>query len=613
MGPARPADRLPPGMRPTETSDSGSASGDPEDREDRKGPGDLVPEPGSSGRDRGDIHRRDLTRVARDGALKLGGSILSDVLGLVFVLVATNGFGAVKAGRFFEAMALAMILSNLAKLGADTGFVRFIPRYRVTDRVRDIRPLLLVGMLPVAALGVALGAVMFFLGPQLAELFSKKGPHQLVPYLRVMAVFLPAISVYAVALAASRGFGTIKPLVAVDNVLVPGGRTAAAMLAFVLGLGGLALAYATGMAMTAGLVLVLLWTYRLLGRVERRVAAEARAATPTSALFGEFWAFAGPRGVASIFATLQSNVSVLLVGALAAAGAGAVAVFAAASRFMRFGSLARIAIFFVISPQISALLARGDRDRAQNVYQVSTWWVMIGSWPVYLVLAVWAPLLMKLFGRGFTSGATALTILSLAMLISMAAGPVQVVLLMDGRAMWNLLNTSVGLAVVVVLSFALIPTYGIDGAAIAAAASIVVNNVAAFIQVSLLMNLRTTGRGFWIVAAISTVAFGLVGIAFRSVFGTSVASFIVFSIASCAIFGGMLIWFRGVLELQVLWDTLIRRRGTGSARAGARSGRRRRTGAGPDGEADAVGSEARYEDEMEAELELDEEERQGPT
>ena len=253
---------------------------------------------------------------------------------------------------------------------------------------------------------------------------------------------------------------------------------------------------------------------------------------------------------------------------------------------MKFGTLARIAIFFVISPQISAFLAKGDRERAQSVYEVSTWWVMIGSWPVYIVLAVWAPFLMKLFGKGATSGATALTILSLAMLVSMAAGPVQVVLLMDGRAMWNLVNTAVALAVVVVLSFALIPKYGIDGAAIATAASIVVNNVAAFIQVSVLMKLRTTGTGFWITVATSLLAFGLIGLGFRLVLGMTFATFGLFALLSSGVYLVMLLRFRDILELDVLWDTIVRRgRGGG--------GKGRGGGGGAGGESRGAGGKGR--------------------
>ena len=54
---------------------------------------------------------------------------------------------------------------------------------------------------------------------------------------------------------------------------------------------------------------------------------------------------------------VRIGLNILLLGALTSATA--VSVFAAASRFMKLGTLALVAIFYVISPQVSAFLARG--------------------------------------------------------------------------------------------------------------------------------------------------------------------------------------------------------------------------------------------------------------
>ena len=562
----------------------------------------------------GGARRRDLSRVATDGSLKLAGSILSDLFGFFFVLVATHGFGGRDAGRFFEAMALAMICSNIAKLGADTAFVRFIPRYRAQGRVADVRPMLWVGFGPVVVLAAIFGGLMFVLGPQLAGLFGRQHPHELVPYFQAFGLFLPAITAYAIGLAASRGFGTMKPLVAVDNAMVPVGRTAIALAGALAGLGGMVLTYATTGTMTLGLIVILLWVRRLLRKTERTAKSGASGRSRPGVLFREFWAFAGPRGFASIFATFSSNVNTLLLGALYTASG--VTAFAAASRFMKLGTLALVAIFYTIAPQISDLLARDQRERAQTVYQVSTWWVMMGSWPVYFVLAVWAPLLMSIFPRGLAGGAEALTILSIGMLVSMACGPVSAILLMGGHAVWNLVNTAISLALNVGLALLLIPHYHVQGAAVATAAGIATNNLLALIEVAIFMRLGTLGMGFGIVGVASAACFGGLGLIFRLSVGESWASFIVFSAVSSLLYLAVLLPFRDRLELPLLWESVIRRRG----RAERRGGRHR---AGyvkqPSGDTDdqrtrrLTGEEAAFE-EREARLDLEAEEiqREGP-
>jgi O-antigen/teichoic acid export membrane protein len=317
-------------------------------------------------------------------------------------------------------------------------------------------------------------------------------------------------------------------------------------------------------------------------------------------LLKEFWSFAGPRGFASIFATFSGNINILLLGALFSAPG--VTAFAAASRFMKLGTLALVAIFYTIAPQISGLLAKGRRDRAQAVYQVSTWWVMIGSWPVYFVLAVWAPFLMKVFPKGVTSGATALMILSFGMLVSMACGPVSAVLLMGGHAVWNLVNTAISLAVNVGLAFLLIPHFHVEGAAVATATAIALNNLLALFEVGVFMRLGTLGSGFGIVAAASGLCFGALGLLVRLTVGMNIATFVGFGVVSSLLYLWILMRFRDTLELQILWDTVVRRRrGRGS------EGAKRR--AGPDGDRrspdDEGPTEPALEDELRAEQQLD--------
>ena len=70
--------------------------------------------------------------VARGGSLNFIGAVANGLLQFALVVVVTRSLTRSASGAFFEAIALFLILSNTAELGADTGLTRMIPRYRVT-------------------------------------------------------------------------------------------------------------------------------------------------------------------------------------------------------------------------------------------------------------------------------------------------------------------------------------------------------------------------------------------------------------------------------------------------------------------------------------------------
>src|SRR5262249_30247634 len=138
---------------------------------------------------------------------------------------------------------------------------------------------------------------------------------------------------------------------------------------------------------------------------------------------------------------------------------------------------------------------RREYDRAETIYKTSTQWIVASSWPLYLALAAGGPFVLRLFGPGFTAGADALAILALAMLVNLATGNVETVLLMSGCSRYILANKLIAIGTNVVLNLVLVPHDGIVGAALAWAVSIVLDNVAAALEVRWLLCLRGYGRG----------------------------------------------------------------------------------------------------------------------
>ena len=154
------------------------------------------------------------------------------------------------------------------------------------------------------------------------------------------------------------------------------------------------------------------------------------------------------------------------------------------------------------------------------------------AWPLYFTLAVFAPLLLKVFKPQYASGASSLELLAVAMLVATAIGPVDIVLLMGGRSMWNLFNVVVALGLNLALSFLLIPQIGIAGAACAWAASILFNNIAPLAEIRAFLKLHPFGRGFPVVSTSAALCFGVFGMAIRLSVGLSIPSFAVYLVVA---------------------------------------------------------------------------------
>jgi O-antigen/teichoic acid export membrane protein len=509
--------------------------------------------------------RRDLSSLARGWLLNLVGVISSGVFGFIFGLVIARGLGAAGAGVFFTAVALFTIAAAAAQLGASTGLVRSIARFRALGQLDSIRPTLLTALFPIVLTGILLGAALFMLADDIVALvLNGSAAETAVRYLRAFAPFLPFAVASTALVGATRGFGTMVPLVAIEHFGKALLRPALALVVLAGGLGSLALAFAWAIPYALGFAAAVIALILLLRRSPHPTRSAKR---PSVELAGQFWSFAAPRGIAGVFQITLLWLDAILVAALASPQEAGI--YKAAISYITQGSFANHAIVFVIGPLLSALLAQGLRERAQSVYHTATWWLSSLAWPIYFTLAVFAPLFMSVFGPEFVAGDTVLVILALPMLLAMAAGPVNVVLVMAGKSTWNLFNVALALTTNVGLNLILIPPFGITGAAIAWAATILVLNLAALLEVRVFLQLRPLGSGFPIVALASAGCYGALGLAIRGALGPTLPAFLLFAVLSTALYA-MLIWrFREALHVSVLLESMSSRKRGKMTRAGS--------------------------------------------
>ena len=464
--------------------------------------------------------------VARGGFAGMLGSALAGGTGVAVTWVVARALGAEQAGAFFAATAAFVLAGGLAKLGTQTGLVYWPARLRATGRGHLLGACLRTGLTPVTVLSVALAAAMWLGAPAIARLTAADAPHVIGEHsaaLRVLALFLPLQALTDALLTATRGYRAMRPTVLIDRVL----RSALQLLCIAAaGIAALwtaaslpvfAFAWAVPYLPVTVLAAVSL---RTIYRTHKPVSPRARS-LERRALRADFWRFTGPRALASVAQLALQRVDVLLVAALG--GLAPAAVYAVAGRFVVLIQFANQGISQSVQPRLAEALATGDRATANHLYRTATGWLVLVTWPINLLVSLFAPVYLGVFGAGYRSGANVVVVLACAMLVATGCGMVDMVLAMAGRTSWNLFNVLVALGVTIGLDLLLIPRYGALGAAIGLACAMVANNALPLIQVGRVAGLHPFGAGTCAAALLSVACFGVLPRVVTAMAGTGPA------------------------------------------------------------------------------------------
>ena len=449
--------------------------------------------------------------AARGGLANMAGSALAGGTGVAVTWIVARSLGAELAGAFFAATAAFVLAGGLAKLGTQTGLVYWPARLRATGRDHLLGACLRAGLLPVTALSVLLAAAMWLGAPAIARVTAHDATGMVVAHtaaLRVLAAFIPLQALTDALLTATRGYRAMRPTVLLDRIL-----RSTLQLLLVTGAGLAALWTSASLPLFAlawvgpylPVTVLAAYALRKVYRAGKPPGVGTRRAE-RRALRRDFWRFTGPRALASVAQLALQRVDVLLVAALG--GLAPAAVYAVAGRFVVLIQFANQGISQSVQPRLAEALATGDRATANHLYQTATGWLVLVTWPINLLVILFAPVYLRLFGAGYASGAPVVVVLAGAMLVATGCGMVDMVLAMAGRTSWNLVNVLVALAVTIGLDVLLVPRYGALGAAAGLACAMVANNLLPLIQVGRAVRLHPFGAGTCAAALLSMGCFG---------------------------------------------------------------------------------------------------------
>lgn len=431
---------------------------------------------------------------ASASSVAVAGTIITTLASfLVAFIVSRESAGF--AGAFFTATAVATISGNSLALGTPTALVYFMPQALSGDRASP-RGLILQTLRPVAAASGIVGIAVFLLAPTFAEVVSDDRVAEITTFVRTFAPAIPAWSITAGLLGATRGLGSMTPTVVVSQVMRPGGQ--------ILMLGAVSMV-GTPSALTYGLAWMIPVVFAMVAAVVaviRLGGMQGGRSSPVAS--AEFWQYARPRSLANALQIALERVDVIFVQALL--GGDAAGVYGALTRYIAAGNFLIFAVAQAVSVTLRRAIASAQMDQARQILRQTTTWLILAAWPYFLIVALKPEPLADLLNAAFVSDAEILSILAVGMMVSAAAGPIDLTLLMLGKARLSLVGVVVAIAIDIALLLILAPRFGLAGAAAAWAISVVAQNLLASWFVYRHSGITTPSPSWFRAAALAVVA-----------------------------------------------------------------------------------------------------------
>jgi len=377
--------------------------------------------------------------------------------------------GSFEFGIYVYVWAWVLVIGEFADLGLASAAQRFIPEYSNAKSVTLLR-----GFISRSRwLTIAAATLIALCGALAVQAFETLLHDYVIWPLTIACISLPFYALLQMQDGIARSYNWVQlalmPMYVIRHVV---------MLAMV------AAAYVLNLptdATTVVCVLVVSLAATAIGQtfvLNRRIAAEIGGG-PKAGEARKWFAVSLPMLMVGGFYLLLTHTDILVLQQFRSPED--IAIYYGASKTIALVSFVYFAVSAAVAHRFTEYHVTGDRRRLSDFLADSIRWTF---WPsaaaTVALLAVGKPLLL-LFGPAFVQGYTVMFILATGLLARASIGPVERLLTMLGEQRICAAVYCVAFMLNLALCFILIPTYGIEGAAISTTTALMFESVLLFV------------------------------------------------------------------------------------------------------------------------------------
>jgi O-antigen/teichoic acid export membrane protein len=387
--------------------------------------------------------------------------VLSAAIALLSQVILARMMGTFEYGIFVVVWTAMVIAGNITCFGFQVSIIRFVPQYRELGDLERLRGVIYASRMIVFIVSTLLAVA----GLAAIDILSDKMPVYYVAPFMLGVVLLPMIALgdYMIGLSRAQGWAMLSllPVYIVRPLLI---------LLFVMG------AYWAGFAPTASNALM--------------ASVAACYVVTLGALLHGVWSLpvehkSGPRildvqawvGISlpifliEGFYFIMTNADVLMVGAHMQPESAAV--YFAAVKILALVHFVNFAVRAGAAQRFSTLLHSANRQELSLFARKTVQWIFWPSLVMAIIMVALGEDLLRLFGSEFAGGYELMIVLAMGIVARASVGPCESLLIMTGQERICAAAYGIALGVNLALNVALIPRYGLMGAAMATAIAMV--------------------------------------------------------------------------------------------------------------------------------------------
>ena len=418
-------------------------------------------------------------KIGKESSITFVGLLYGNLNRYLYTALLARWVGPEFLGIYSIANSIMLISEVFAKMGLETGIMRFISRLNPDLDKEKINLLIGSSLKMVSVFSLSIMIILIISSGTIVDNYFN-GQSLLKPVLIIFAIAIPFNALIQISAFATQGFKRLKYKTIVTQFLNP----TILLLSMVFCYWFMSKEYTIMIPILTTGVIGFLFMIIVL----KKVSGFKNNQILESKINYELLKFSYPLMFVTILQTLMHWMDILMLGYFT--NPLTVGLYHPAARTAGLLQALLLSFLSIYAPLAAQFHSQGDKVKLSNTYQLVNRWLLIFAIPISAVFILFPEKVLLLFGSQYLESSQVLVLLTIATFTQAILGAAGPTLSMSGHTKLVLFNSIGTFILNFGLNIWLIPIYGILGAAIATLTSLTIIGLIRVTQVYFILKIN---------------------------------------------------------------------------------------------------------------------------